>query len=226
MLMLSYVDSRRIGTSELRSWIFSQSVQLWSMLSWRLWSSGDSERDAERIREAWIWRRGDRFFQRDGGSEPDNAMWLSWQFQFLSSCVHAGAVESKQEFFDLMGCYGVIARTLKHYMCMVDLLSQAGKLSTHMGWLRGWFSDLGRLAWWLHYTRGSWCWWEGCTHTGKLGHHAMLANLYASTGRWSKLRGITQRMKDEELIRHQGAIGSRIEIKLMCLWHDTIIQDS
>ncbi|KAM7499798.1 hypothetical protein LguiA_024212 [Lonicera macranthoides] len=47
--------------------------------------------------------------------------------EVLSSCVHAGSVMTGQEFYNLMKYYKVNP-TLKHYTCMVDLLSRAGQL--------------------------------------------------------------------------------------------------
>ncbi|KAL0304441.1 UNVERIFIED_CONTAM: Pentatricopeptide repeat-containing protein, chloroplastic [Sesamum radiatum] len=143
------------------------------------------------------------------GFKPDHVTFLA----VLSSCVHAGSVDIGLEFFGLMGSYGVIP-TIKHYTCMVDLLSRAGQLkqahkmietmpvypdSVIWGALLGGCIihrdvDLGEMA------------------AQKLielepdnsGNYIMLANLYASTGKWHELRKIRQQMKEDELHKNPG----------------------
>lgn len=68
---------------------------------------------------------GINFFHRmlQDGFKPDSVTFLS----VLSCCVHVGSVERGRELFNMMADYSV-RPTLKHYMCMVDLLSRAGHI--------------------------------------------------------------------------------------------------
>ncbi|KAH6760469.1 hypothetical protein C2S51_017418 [Perilla frutescens var. frutescens] len=159
------------------------------------------------------------------GSNPDNVTFLA----VLSSCVHAGAVETGHDFFDLMGSYGVIP-TLKHYTCMVDLLSRAGQLNRAHKIVEGMPMDPDSVIWGALL--------GGCIIHGDVdlgekaahkliglepensGHYVMLANLYASTGRWGELRKIRQRMKDEQLHKNPGCswIEDKDETHVFMAW--------
>eukprot|EP01018_Ginkgo_biloba_P002632 Gb_30097 [translate_table: standard] len=46
----------------------------------------------------------------------------------LSACCHAGLVDEGRQYFDCMTQYYQITPTMKHYVCMVDLLGRAGHL--------------------------------------------------------------------------------------------------
>ncbi|KAL0912989.1 hypothetical protein M5K25_016415 [Dendrobium thyrsiflorum] len=70
-------------------------------------------------------REGLALFQEmlEDGIIPDEISFLS----VLSLCVHVGSVEEGLHYFNLMETYD-IRPNLKHYSCMVDLHSRAGKL--------------------------------------------------------------------------------------------------
>ncbi|KAG6410063.1 hypothetical protein SASPL_128111 [Salvia splendens] len=159
------------------------------------------------------------------GLEPDHVTFLA----VLSSCVHAGAVESGQEFFDQMRCYSV-APTLKHYTCMVDLLARAGKLEQAYGMVERMPLEADSVIWSALL--------GGCIIHGEVGlgekaarelmrldpgnsgHFVMVANLYASMGRWSELRGIRLQMKAEEMHKAPGCswIEDRDETHVFMAW--------
>nr|AYM00752.1 pentatricopeptide repeat protein [Salvia miltiorrhiza] len=159
------------------------------------------------------------------GLKPDHVTFLA----VLSSCVHAGAVEAGQEFYDMMGCYGV-APTLKHYTCMVDLLSRAGKLERAYEMVERMPLEPDSVIWGALLA--------GCIMHGEValgekaarelmrlepgnsGHYVMLANLYASTGRWRELRRIRHLMKDEEMQKTPGCswIEDRDETHVFMAW--------
>ncbi|XP_051138348.1 pentatricopeptide repeat-containing protein At2g13600-like [Andrographis paniculata] len=154
---------------------------------------------------------GIAFFRRmlADGAKPDRVTFLA----VLSSCVHAGSVEAGLEFLDMMAAYGVTPG-LKHYTCVVDLLSGSGQLKrAHeiveempvepdpVIWgavLKGCISrrefDLGEIA------------------ARKLielepdnsGNYVMLGNLYASAGKWRQFGELRQRMKNEEMHKIPG----------------------
>ena len=145
----------------------------------------------------------------EDGFRPDNVTFLS----VLSSCVHVGSVEKGHEFFDLMRYFNV-KPTLKHYTCIVDLLSRASKLNEAYEFTRKlpiepdsalWGSLLGGCV--LH----------GNVELGELaakklielepdntGNYVLLANLYAYAGRWQDLTRMRQLMKDRGMQKSPG----------------------
>ncbi|KAI3457975.1 hypothetical protein Pfo_014638 [Paulownia fortunei] len=159
------------------------------------------------------------------GFKPDNVTFLA----VLSSCVHAGSVETGQEFFDLMGSYGVIP-TLKHYTCMVDLLSRAGQLKQAQEMVESMPMDPDSVIWGA--LLGG-CIIHGDVDLGEIAanklidlepynsaNYVMLANLYASTGKWRELRKIRQQMKDEQLHKNPGCswIEDKDETHVFMAW--------
>ncbi|GFP88788.1 pentatricopeptide repeat-containing protein at2g13600 [Phtheirospermum japonicum] len=159
------------------------------------------------------------------GFKPDNVTFLA----VLSSCVHAGSVETGQEFFDLMGLYGVTP-TLKHYTCMVDLLSRAGKVKHAYNMVEKMPMKTDSVLW---SALVSSCIIHGDVDLGEIaanklielepdnsGNYVMLANLYASTGKWHELRKIRQQMKDEQLHKNPGCswIEDRDETHVFMAW--------
>ncbi|KAL3630722.1 hypothetical protein CASFOL_023706 [Castilleja foliolosa] len=159
------------------------------------------------------------------GFKPDSVTFLA----VLSSCVHAGSVETGQEFFELMGSYGVMP-TLKHYTCMVDLLSRAGKLNHAYNMIVKMPMKPDSVIWGA-LVGG--CIVHGNVDLGEIaanklielepdnsGNYVMLANLYASAGKWHELRKIRQQMKDEQLHKNPGCswIEDRDETHVFMAW--------
>ncbi|KAL7146102.1 hypothetical protein ABFS83_06G018700 [Erythranthe nasuta] len=159
------------------------------------------------------------------GFKPDNVTFLA----VLSSCVHAGSVESGQEFFGLMGSYDVVP-TLKHYTCMVDLLSRAGQLKRAHEMVEEMPMRPDSVIWGA--LLGG-CITHGDVELGELAarklielepdnssNYVMLANLYASTGKWVELRKVRQQMKDEELHKSPGCswIEDKEETHVFMAW--------
>ncbi|GAA0151774.1 hypothetical protein LIER_37353 [Lithospermum erythrorhizon] len=143
------------------------------------------------------------------GFRPDGVTFLS----VLSSCVHVGSVETGQEFFNLMRHYGV-RPTLKHYTCMVDLLSRAGQLNKAYNVIKKmpmapdsviWGALLGGCV--KHRNVGI-----GELAAKKLielepdiaGNYVMLANLYAFAGRWTDLAITRQVIDDKQIYKSPG----------------------
>lgn len=159
------------------------------------------------------------------GFKPDKVTFLG----VLSSCVHVGSVETGQEFFDLMISYGVTP-TLKHYTCMVDLLSRAGQVKQAYGMVEKMPMDPDSVIWGA--LLGG-CIIHGDVELGVLaarklielepdnsGNYVMLGKLYASTGKWLELRKVRQRMKDEQLHKSPGCswIEDKYETHVFMAW--------
>ncbi|OVA06335.1 Pentatricopeptide repeat [Macleaya cordata] len=143
------------------------------------------------------------------GIRPDSVTFLS----VLSSCVHAGSVDLGCKYFDLMKEYN-IEPTVKHYTCMVDLLSRAGRLCEAYELVKQmkvepdcvtWGSLLGGCV--IHRNVGL-----GEIAAQKLieldpnnsGNYILLANLYASSGRWDDLARTRQIIKDRGMQKSPG----------------------
>uniref|UniRef100_A0A7N0T9Q9 Chlororespiratory reduction 21 n=1 Tax=Kalanchoe fedtschenkoi TaxID=63787 RepID=A0A7N0T9Q9_KALFE len=135
------------------------------------------------------------------GYVPDHVTFLS----VLTSCVHAGSVDSGYQFFDMMGLYKVTP-SLKHYTCMVDLLSRAGRLDCAYELMRSMPVEPDAVAW-NAFLGG--CVIHRNVELGELaaerlvelephntGNLVLLANLYASGNRWIQLNRTRQRIRD------------------------------
>lgn len=143
------------------------------------------------------------------GFRPDHVTFLS----VLSSCVHAGAVETGREFFDLMAYYNVTP-SLKHYTCIVDLLSRAGRLDEAYELVKKiprkpdsvmWGALLGGCVIWGNVELG-----EIAAESlielepNNTGNYVLLANLYAYAGRWHDLARTRQMIKDRGMHKSPG----------------------
>lgn len=143
------------------------------------------------------------------GFEPDDITFLS----VLCSCVHVGSVEIGQKCYELMGYYGVTP-TLKHNTCLVDLLSRAGKLNEGNNVIERMSMEPDPVIWGA--LLGG-CIIHGNVDLGEFaanklielephnsGNHVMLANLYASAGRWEDYARTRLRISDRELHKTPG----------------------
>ena len=140
---------------------------------------------------------------------PDHVTFLA----VLSSCVHAGSLEIGHECFDLMATYNV-APSLKHYTCMVDLLSRAGKLYEAYKLIKNLPMEADAVTW--NALLGG-CFIHNEDTLGEVaaeklielepdnpGNYVMLANLYASVGKWHYLAQTRQLMKDMGMQKSPG----------------------
>ncbi|KAL2318153.1 hypothetical protein Fmac_032029 [Flemingia macrophylla] len=144
-----------------------------------------------------------------GKVRPDHVTFLA----VLSSCVHAGSLEIGHECFDLMVTYNVTP-TLKHYTCMIDLLSRAGKLYEAYELIKKLPMEADAVTW--NALLGG-CFIHSEVDLGEIaaekllelepnnpGNYVMLANLYASAGKWQCLAQTRQLMKDKGIQKSPG----------------------
>lgn len=145
----------------------------------------------------------------EDGFRPDHVTFLS----VLSVCVHAGSVETGHEFFDMMGNYNV-KPTLKHYTCMVDLLSRAGQLNEAHELIRK-IPIEPDIVMWSAFLGG--CVVCGNVALGEIAaekvielephnsaNYVLLANLYAHAGRWDDLAKTRQMMNSRGMQKSPG----------------------
>ncbi|KAL6004460.1 hypothetical protein ACLOJK_005013 [Asimina triloba] len=145
----------------------------------------------------------------EDGIRPDSVTFLS----VLSLCAHLGSVKEVWECFDLMAYYD-IEPTLKHYSCLVDLLSRAGHLSEAYELIKKmpvtpdaviWGSLLSSCV--IHGNVGL-----GEIAASKLieldgkeaGNYVLLANLYASLGRLDDFSKIRHAIKSKRMQKIPG----------------------
>ncbi|KAK8484416.1 hypothetical protein V6N13_046782 [Hibiscus sabdariffa] len=135
------------------------------------------------------------------GCRPDHVTFLS----ALSSCVHVGSVETGRKIFDLIQHYD-IKPTIKHYTCMIDLLSRVGQLSEAYELIKRVPMEVDSVIWGALLS--------GCVlhsnvelgevaaerlmalDTNNTANYVLLANLYAYAGKWSDLARTRQKFKD------------------------------
>lgn len=127
----------------------------------------------------------------------------------LSACSHAGMVDEGKRYFTLMCQKYNFRPSMKHYACMVDLLSRAGRLEEAQDFIEKMpiQPDVSVLGAFLH----------GCNlHSGyNLGelalgrllelnpndasYYVLMSKLYASDGRWSQAYEVRELMKTRNL---------------------------
>lgn len=145
----------------------------------------------------------------DSRVRPDHVTFLS----VLSSCVHAGSIKIGYECFYLMETYN-ITPTLKHYTCMVDLLSRAGKLDEAYQLIKNMPMEADSVTW--SALLGG-CFIHKEVALGEIaaeklielepsntGNYVLLANLYASAGRWHDLAKTRELMNDKGMQKSPG----------------------
>jgi formamidase len=133
----------------------------------------------------------------------------------LCACAHAGFVDIGRKIFNLIvqGEYG-FQPGIKHYGCMVDLLSRAGHLDDAFSVVETMPSQPNAVIWGL-LLRG--CKAHGDSRLSErvmtrlielepenASHYVLLSNLYADTGRWQEAEEILQWMKKYGLRKDAG----------------------
>ncbi|GMP27649.1 hypothetical protein CsSME_00003544 [Camellia sinensis var. sinensis] len=132
----------------------------------------------------------------------------------LSACAHTGKVEEGQKYFNMMNEKFGIEPEAEHYSCMIDLLGRAGKLE-----------EAERLIKSMPYNPGSigWAAFLGaCRIHGNIelaikaaneclrlepsnaAPYVILANMYASAGRWEEVATVRKLMRDKGVKKKPG----------------------
>ncbi|XP_010267513.1 PREDICTED: pentatricopeptide repeat-containing protein At2g13600-like [Nelumbo nucifera] len=145
----------------------------------------------------------------EDGITPDEVTFLS----VLSLCVHAGSVDLGKEYFGLM-CHYNIEPTIKHYTCMVDLLSRAGCLEEAYDLVKKMPMEPDSVTWGA--LLGG-CVLHRSIELGEIAadklieldpyntaNYVLLANMYAYAGRWDDLARTRQMIKDKGMHKSPG----------------------
>ncbi|KAI8534722.1 hypothetical protein RHMOL_Rhmol10G0118800 [Rhododendron molle] len=132
----------------------------------------------------------------------------------LSACAHTGKVEEGKKYFDIMKEKFGIFPEVEHYSCMIDLLGRAGKLS-----------EAEKLIKTMPYNPGSIGWAAllgACRIHGNIelaieaaneclqfdpsnaAPYVILANMYASEGRWEEMATVRKLMRENGVRKKPG----------------------
>ncbi|PIA25270.1 hypothetical protein AQUCO_12000016v1 [Aquilegia coerulea] len=139
----------------------------------------------------------------------------------LSSCAHTGQVEEGWNYFNLMKEKFGIEPLAEHYSCMIDLLGRAGKLDEAERLIETMPFDPGSIGW---TTLLAACRTHRNVELGakaasqclqlepnNAAPYVMLANIYASAGKWEEFASVRKLMKERGVRKKPGC--SWIEVK-------------
>ncbi|KAF9626491.1 hypothetical protein IFM89_034425 [Coptis chinensis] len=132
----------------------------------------------------------------------------------LSACSHTGMVGEGWKHFDSMCKKHNLMPSIKHYVCMVDLLARAGRLEEALEFIEGMLVQANAGVWGalLHgcrlHSRSD----LGETAVRKMielqpdnaGYYVLMSNLYASDGRWEQVNHMRELMKQQGLSKTPG----------------------
>ncbi|KAI4366690.1 hypothetical protein MLD38_022536 [Melastoma candidum] len=124
----------------------------------------------------------------------------------LVACSHAGKVEEGRQYFKLMRDEFGIEPNIRHYGCMVDLLSRAGQLEEALEFIKGMETPPNGIVW---RTLLGACKLHGNIEIGRYasemllqmrheesGDYVLLSNLYAWKGEWDGVEKVRKSMDD------------------------------
>ncbi|XP_048542176.1 pentatricopeptide repeat-containing protein At2g03380, mitochondrial [Triticum urartu] len=142
--------------------------------------------------------------------QPNDVVFTS----ILSTCSHTGMVSVGKKCFESMAQYFNITPSMKHYACMVDVLSRAGNLEEALEFIQKMPMQADISVWgaFLH----------GCKLHSRLefgeeainrmmvlhprtpDFYVLMSNLYTSYGRWDKSLAIRRSMQERGLVKLPG----------------------
>ncbi|XP_020581899.1 pentatricopeptide repeat-containing protein At5g04780 [Phalaenopsis equestris] len=154
---------------------------------------------------------------RSTGICPNEVTFVS----VLSSCSHAGSVESGRFYFDLMRKDGELEPNVLHYSCMVDVLGRSGFIEEAWELIQNMpFAPTGSI--WGSLLSS--CRIHGNLQLAKVaaehlfeiepenaGNRVLLSNLYAASKNWEKVAVLRKNLKDNGVKREKGR--SWIEVR-------------
>ncbi|CAH9092515.1 unnamed protein product [Cuscuta epithymum] len=122
----------------------------------------------------------------------------------LVACSHSGKVKDGQQYFKIMRAEYNIKPNMKHYGCMVDMLSRAGMLNEAFEFIRRMEIEPNDIIW--RNLLGA-CKVHGQAELGRIanvhlkklgvcesGDYVLLSNIYASQGEWDGAEKVRKEM--------------------------------
>lgn len=143
--------------------------------------------------------------------KPDSVTLLA----VLTGCSHGGMENRGLEIFDNLvdGDYGVDPE-MEHYGCVVDLLGRAGRVEEAFEFIKKmnfeptaaiWGSLLGACRVHSNVDIGEFIGQQLLQiEPENAGNYVILSNLYASAGRWEKVRILREMMKEKAVTKEPG----------------------
>ncbi|PON96364.1 Pentatricopeptide repeat [Trema orientale] len=132
----------------------------------------------------------------------------------LVACSHAGKVEEGKRYFNLMRSEYSIEPNIKHYGCMVDILSRAGLLNEAFEFVETMAVEPNAIVW---RTLLGACRIHGNVELGRRaneqllrmrtnesGDYVLLSNIYASQGEWDGVEKVRKSMDDSRVTKEAG----------------------
>ncbi|GAV61831.1 PPR domain-containing protein/PPR_1 domain-containing protein/PPR_2 domain-containing protein, partial [Cephalotus follicularis] len=144
------------------------------------------------------------------GIQPTHGTFIG----ILSACTHAGLVDKGLEYFEIMEKIYGLSPEMKHYGCVVDLLSRSGNLERAFEFIKKmtvvpdvvvWRIFLGSCK--LH---GNLVLAEIATNKllqldpSNSGNYVLLSNAYAASDRWDDATQIRDLMVESEVLKPSG----------------------
>ncbi|KAI3861996.1 hypothetical protein MKX03_009543 [Papaver bracteatum] len=162
-----------------------------SLISWNTMIVGFAKQGC-RVEALGVFR-----WMLTAGVRPDEVTYLG----VLCACSHTGMVKEGRHYFDYMVLSCEIQPNIKHYGCMVDLLSRAGLLDEAQQLIQTIPMKPNDVIWGALL---------GGDHIADLepdqvaGHLVLLANVYASAKEWENVEKIKQRMVEMRVKKPSG----------------------
>ncbi|KAF5203107.1 Pentatricopeptide repeat-containing protein [Thalictrum thalictroides] len=142
--------------------------------------------------------------------EPNDVVFTN----IISACGHAGMIVEGWKYFESMCKEHRLVPSIKHYVCMIDLLARSGRLDEALGFIERMPIQADARVWGalLH----------GCRLHSRLdigevavrrmvelqpdtaGYYVLMSNLYASDGRWEQVNEMRELMKKQGLNKSPG----------------------
>lgn len=169
-----------------------------------------------------------RCLQACEGLKPNHVTFTN----LLSACSHSGLIDEGWEYFGLMQNGYALEPGIEQYACMVDLMARAGQFNESLDFIKKmpyepnapiWGSLLGACRVYKNPVLAEYaakCLFE--LEPQNSGTYILLANIYASVGRWEDAAKTRLLMKERKVIKAPGC--SWIEVKRKV--HSFIVGDT
>lgn len=132
----------------------------------------------------------------------------------LLACTHAGLIDEGLKFFGSMKTVYGLTPEMKHYGCVVDLLSRSGHLGRAYEFMKTMPIDPDVVVWRILLSacklHGNLVLAEIATNKlleldpSNSGNYILLSNTYAGSDRWDDARNIRELMKDTGVLKPSG----------------------
>lgn len=186
--------------------VTSKTVVSWTSMIDAYGVNGDGVKALETFRE---------MCEDGSGVLPNSVTFLV----VLSACAHAGLVEEGKECFGMMkDKYGLLPGT-EHYVCFIDILSEAGeteeiwRLVERMNDGKGnvpcaiWVAVLSACSLNMDVTRGEYAarrLMEEKGHDENASIYVLVSNFYAAIGKWDMVEEMRESLKKKGLVKAAG----------------------